>query len=1075
MKPSPSPLATEAPCRSCEYVTAMGRLEPLLNRLDASAKERGDEFERLCKWFLENDPIYATQLEKVWLWDEWRDRWGPDAGIDLVARTRQGELWAIQAKHYAPASTVSKADIDSFLSESSRPGFAFRLLIATTDRLSANAKRTLAGQKVPAQALLRSQLVERELVWPDRIGQKPKRRKPHTPRPHQKAAIKDVTKGFTEADRGQLIVACGTGKTLTSLFIAEKLAAKRVLVLVPSLSLLSQTLSEWTANAKKPIEFLPVCSDATVAEKDAAVESTSELGFPVTTDPDEIAAFVRRRGDTMRVVFATYQSSDRIEAAQNLSRVPKFDLVIADEAHRCTGNTTSDFATVLDAGKIRSDRRLFMTATPRILSARAKRSAVDADVEFASMDDEDTFGPVFHRLTFATAIEQKLLADYQVVILGVDNEEVLKAVQERQFVTTNGKDIISADRLGAAVGLAKAIRKYGLTRLITFHGRVKAASNFADTFPAILDWMPARQRPKGTTETNFVSGEMSAGERKRALRHLKTSEADQVILANARVLTEGIDVPDLDGVAFMDPRNSEVDIVQAVGRAIRKPRDKNKDKIGTIVLPIVIEQTEDAEEELDRSDYRAIWAVLRALRAHDERLAEEVDGLRRALGRTGRISQGDIPSCVFIDLPRNTDAAFAESLSTRLVEASSALWEESFGRLEAFVAEYGHARPERRMTVSGSSLGQWVSRQRSRRECLPAIRRDRLESLPGWTWAAYDTLWEEGFEHLEAFVAEHGHARPAWNLSRSGFPLGQWVIVQRTRASMTAERSARLEALPGWAWNAHDAKWQEGFEHLETFVAEHGHARPAQNHSVSGFNLGQWVQNQRGIMRRMPPERRARLEALPGWTWNARDSKWEEGFTHLQAFVARHGHAQPTQNLAVDGFRLGVWVNAQRRKRENLTAIRRDRLESLPGWIWDSFDARWEEGFKHLEAFVAEHGHARPAKSLTVNGYRLGQWVNRQRGSRSSISAERSARLEALPGWTWNARDANWEEGFKHLEAFVAEHGHARPAKSLTVNGYRLGEWVSWQRGSRSSVSAERIARLERLPSWTWDARSPKK
>ena len=915
----------------------MGRLETLLNQLTSSAKERGDEFEHLCKWFLENDPIYATQLEKVWLWDEWPDRWGPDAGIDLVARTKQGGLWAIQAKHYAPASTVSKADLDSFLSESSRPGFAFRLLIATTDRLSTNAKRTLDGQKVPAQALLRSQLVDRELVWPDRIGQEPKRRKPHTPRPHQKAAIKDVTKSISQADRGQLIMACGTGKTLTSLFIAERLAAKRVLVLVPSLSLLSQTLSEWTANAKKPIEFLPVCSDATVAEKDAAVESTAELGFPVTTDPDEIATFVRRRGDTMRVVFATYQSSDRIEAAQKLSRVPKFDLVIADEAHRCTGNTTSDFATVLDAGKIRSDRRLFMTATPRILSARAKRSALDADVEFASMDDEDTFGPVFHRLTFATAIEQDLLADYQVVILGVDNEEVLKAVQERQFVTTNGKDIISADRLGAAVGLAKAIRKYGLTRLITFHGRVKAASNFTDTFPAILDWMPARQRPTGVTETNFVSGEMSAGIRKRALHHLKTSQADRVILANARVLTEGIDVPDLDGVAFMDPRNSEVDIVQAVGRAIRKPRDRGVCKVGTIVLPIVIEQFEDAESELNRSSYKAIWGVLRALRAHDERLAEEVDELRSRIGRAWPIGPSDLPMRISMELPKRASTKFADAISERLVESASSSWSQSFGLLLRFVDEFGHASPAESVVYLGQHLGRWVGKQRTRRGLLNPDRRMKLEALPEWTWDARDDRWETGFEHLRRFVEKHGHASPAFDVDFEGYGLGGWVARQRqNQNALDDAKRARLLALAGWTFAARSSKWNTGYELLVEYTKEHGHSRPQIIEEFRGYKLGRWVSNQRSLRDSRSLDQQRLLGALPGWAWNTNEASWENNFSCLQHFVQEFGHASPADSVEYQNRSIGRWVGKQRTRREQLNSERHARLESLPGWTWDA-------------------------------------------------------------------------------------------------------------------------------------------
>jgi superfamily II DNA or RNA helicase len=988
----------------------MGRLEGLLGQLDASPQARGREFERLCKWFLENDPLYGAQLDKVWLWDEWPGRWGPDAGIDLIAKTKTGELWAIQAKAYGADQTVTKAHIDSFLSESSREGFTFRLLIATTDHLSTNAKRTLAGQKVPAQALMRSHLLDRDLDWPTKLGEKPKRRKPYRPRPHQKRAIKDVVKGFEASDRGQMIMACGTGKTLTSLFVAERLEAGRVLVLVPSLSLLSQTLAEWTANSTRPVELLAVCSDATVTERDAPVESTSDLGLPVTTDPEDIAAFLRRRGNTLRVVFATYQSSERIQQAQELARVPKFDLAIADEAHRCTGNVTSDFATILDADKIRAARRLFMTATPRILSARVQRSALEEGAEFASMDDEDTFGPVFHRLTFATAIEEDLLADYQVVILGVDNEETLRAIQGRQLVTTDGKDVISADRLGAAVGLAKAIRTYGLTRIITFHGRVKAASTFAANFPAIIDWMPARQRPKGVTESNFVSGEMSAGDRKRALNHLKTSEADHVILANARVLTEGIDVPDLDGVAFMDPRNSEVDIVQAVGRAIRKPRGKNKDKIGTIVLPIVIEQTEDADAELDRTDYKAIWAVLRALRAHDERLAEEVDALRRGLGRTGGISRADMPDRVIVDLPRRAGLSFAHSLSTRIVESST-------------------------------------------------------------------SPWEEGFGHLEAFVAQQGHARPKGATRFRGYRLGQWVIVQRSSAGrrrLSIEHRERLEALPGWTWNVTDAGWEDGFSRLEGYVTANGHAQVPARLVVDGFRLGDWVSNQRIRFAQLEPTQRERLEKLPGWTGRVFETQWEKGFDCLGAFAATHGNARPPARSVFNGFRLGQWVSVQRRSRSGLDVERRARLEALPGWTWDPYSDAWEEGYVNLQRFAEERGHSQPDAELVLERFRLGQWVRTQRTRRTSLDSSQQARLEALDGWSWDPRADAWEVGFAHLEAFAAEHGHAQPKSLLRFRDYRLGSWVNAQRTRRKHLDQFRRERLEALPGWTWDARSPK-
>ena len=239
--------------------------------------------------------------------------------------------------------------------------------------------------------------------------------------PHVKEAFGATVKGFDTTDRGQLIMACGTGKTLAAMWISERLDAKRTLILVPSLSLLEQTLREWNANATKPFDYLAVCSDETVAEKDEFVAHTSELGLPVTTDPDRIAAFLRRRG--RRVVFATYQSSPQIAAAYS-GRTPRFDLAVADEAHRCTGLVGSEFTTILDPDRIKAKRRLFMTATPRIYTRRVRREVgkVD-DLEIASMDDVDVFGPELHRLNFGASIERDLLSDYQVVVVGVSDSE----------------------------------------------------------------------------------------------------------------------------------------------------------------------------------------------------------------------------------------------------------------------------------------------------------------------------------------------------------------------------------------------------------------------------------------------------------------------------------------------------------------------------------------------------------------------------------------------------------------------------------------------------------------------------
>ena len=625
----------------------MATFSDLFARLDPDPRVRGTQFEHVCKWFLTNDPTYKNTLRRVWLWSEWTGRWGADSGIDLVAEDYDGRLWAIQAKAYAPEHTVTKADVDKFLAESSRAVFSYRLLIATTDKLHHVARRTINDQEKQVAFVGLSDLLTSQVDWrTNPLDMRPSPPpKPAKPREHQREAIRDVVTGFTKSRRGQLIMACGTGKTLASLFIKEKLAAERTLVLVPSLSLLKQTMQMWTVSRRVPFERLPVCSDQTVglSGEDAAVAHTSELGIPVTTDPHDIGAFLRRRSGP-RVVFSTYQSSPQIAAAFAVGRVPAFDLVIADEAHRVAGIESSDFATVLDEAAIKARRRLFMTATPRYFTGRVLKAAQEADLEVASMDDTSKFGTVFHRLTFGEAIKRDLLTDYQVAVVGVDNDTYLDWAERGTLVTLDGKKVTDARTLAGQIGLAKAMRKYDLHRTISFHSRVARAAEFAAEMPEVIAWMPAQQRPKGALWSSYASGEMTAGERHVRLQHLsRLDDGQRGLLTNARCLSEGVDVPTLDGVAFIDPRRSEVDIVQAVGRAIRHAPDKN---IGTMVIPVFIDTDDRPEVALDDSAFKPVWDVIKALRAHDEDSARQLDELRRQLGRQGgrpRASRQDPP------------------------------------------------------------------------------------------------------------------------------------------------------------------------------------------------------------------------------------------------------------------------------------------------------------------------------------------------------------------------------------------------------------------------------------------------
>jgi hypothetical protein len=421
-----------------------------------------------------------------------------------------------------------------------------------------------------------------------------------------------------------------------------------------------------------------------------------------------------------------------------------------------------------------------------------------------------------------------------------------------------------------------------------------------------------------------------------------------------------------------------------------------------------------------------------------------------------------------------------EALDGWVWDTNASAWEEGFGHLIAFVEAEGHARvPRPHRTETGYGLASWVNSQRTRRDSLSVDRRERLEALDGWVWDARAAAWEEGYAHLTAYVQAEGHARVLMtHRAPDGYKLGSWVNSQRTRRdSLSVNHRERLEALDGWVWNASVAAWEEGFDHLTAYVHAENHTHvPSTHRTADGYRLGQWVGVQRTTKERLSVDRRERLEAVDGWVWDTNAVAWEKGFHHLIAYVQAEGHArvQSTHRTA-EGFRVGQWVREQRRNQDRLSPDRRERLEGLDGWVWDPFTADWERGFLQLTAYVEAEGSARvPTPHRGPDGYRLGQWVGVQRTKRDSLSVNHRERLEALDGWVWNAKDADWEEGFAQLTIYAQAEGHARVGTThRTADGYPLGQWVRVQRRNKGRMRTDRRERLEAVDGWVWDAAHP--
>lgn len=618
-----------------------------LRRASLDERDKGDRFERLVKAYLSNEPEWTARFQNVWLWSEWPGRGKrPDTGIDLVAERRDGEgLAAIQCKFYAEGHKVAKSDIDSFISASAKGEWTDRYVFDTAAGWTGNAEETLEGV---AQRIDIAFLDDARVDWSKYSWSKPDQVElatAHQPRRHQKAAIDAVSAGLAEHDRGKMIMACGTGKTFTALRLAERQVGEggTVLFLVPSLQLLSQSLREWMAQAEVDIRPFAVCSDVRVGRKadDSGDLSTIDLTEPATTNASTLVARMasgKHAKDRMTVVFSTYQSIDVISQAQ-AKGLGEFDLIICDEAHRTTGVTLanqpeSHFVKVHDNSFIAGAKRVYMTATPRVFDDAVTKKAIENDAVLADMADESTYGPELFRLGFGEAVEQNLLTDYKVIVLTVDEAYVAEHFQ--QTMAQDGEIQLddAAKLLGCWQGLAKNYRQdeggedaddLPMRRAVAFAKDIRASQTASRAFPALIERaLEDESRHVANdlrVEAVHVDGTMGIHERNQHLDWLKSDADPDVcrVLTNARCLSEGVDVPALDAVMFLTPRGSQVDVVQSVGRVMRKDPSGVK-KLGYIILPVVIPSGMKPSEALnDNKRYKVVWQVLQALRSHDDR------------------------------------------------------------------------------------------------------------------------------------------------------------------------------------------------------------------------------------------------------------------------------------------------------------------------------------------------------------------------------------------------------------------------------------------------------------------------
>ena len=972
-------------------------------------------------------------------------------GIDGVYADQAGNYIPYQVKYRTDMDTLPYGEISPFLGITEK-SLQDRMIFTNARKLSVDVANRTGVRSFRADKF--HELTEADFrgihAWLTDKKVEPVTR--YAPLTHQREAIEKITAGLKEADRTTAVMACGTGKTLVALWAAEAQDPKTVLVLVPSLALLSQTLPDWCKQTSwgNRFRYLCVCSDASVdrpaKDADEYALNQTDLEFTVTTDAKEVKKFLGLNKDGVNVIFSTYQSAEVVAEGLKGQTV---DLGIFDEAHKTTGDKEGLFAFGLSDKNIRIKKRLFLTATPR--HYKLNKRDKDGDFQVVSMSDETVYGKVSYRLPFSAAVAAGIIVPYKVIISVSLNKEVDAELLKRGSTRVR-RDEIQAKWVANQIALKRAIEKTGASKIITFHSRVDTAEEFAG------DSARGFQEHVKGFEVFHVNGGQNAADRKALLEDFKA--APRGLITNARCLTEGVDVPAVDMVAFVDPRKSKIDIAQAAGRAMRQSKATNK-KLGYIVVPLFIEQKkgETEAQAFTRAGFDEVAEVLGAMLESDDDLVDTIKELQEARGRGDKFNPRQLHEKIEVIGPAIELDKLTQSIDVEILEYLGINWDRWFGLLQNFKIKEGHCRVERTLSLNGFKLGSWVHEQRQNMTRLWPDRLRRLNSI-GFSWDPLAEQWEAGISALRKFHKREGHCRVGQRVTVDGLALGSWVNTQRLyKQKLTLDRIRSLEEL-GFSWDPRKDQWEEAFDALKAFHDLEGHCRVAEKKTVNGIKLGIWVRVQRQNKDRLTSDRMKRLNSL-GFSWDPFAEQWEMAFKILQDFVKQNGHCLVTRNTAFKGIKLGTWVFVQRQTKDRLTHDRIKRLESI-GFNWNPIDEQWESAFSLLQDFYSKTGHCNVEKSLVVEGVRVGAWAFTQRQNRDKRTEDQIRRLDSI-GFIWNPLVEQWEESFRALKAFKDREGHCLVVRNHREGKHKLGIWVGTQRQNKHQLSPERIRRLDNL------------
>ena len=1023
----------------------------------SNTKEVGDAFEILVEAYLYLNPV--LKAKDVWLVGDVPSRIrtrlnlpADTKGIDGVFEDTDGNLIPYQAKYRTDKNVLSYTEVSSFLGVTEE-SLKDRVIFTNARELAGDITKRKGLRSVRASQFhgLAEEDFSRINAW---LSDRKPEFKRWSPLPHQKEAVEKIAAELNQTSRTTAVMACGTGKTLVALWAAEAMEPKTVLVLVPSLALLSQTLPDWCKQSRwgDRFRYLCVCSDGSVdqsAKNDDYALNQSDIEFTVTTEAKQVKDFLAENRTGVNVIFSTYQSVEVVAAG--LKGAP-IDLAVFDEAHKTTGPKEGLFAFGLSDENILIKKRLFLTATPRHYDLR--RRDKDGDFITVSMSDESVYGKVSYRLSFSAAVAAEIIVPYKVII-SVSLNKDLDDEMLRNGSTLVRRNQIQAKWVANQIALKRAIKKTAASKIITFHSRVKLAEEFASDGAQGFS-----EHVKGF-DVFHVNGGQSAASRKVTLEDFKL--AKRGLITNARCLTEGVDVPSVDMVAFVDPRKSKIDIAQAAGRAMRQSKATNK-RLGYIVVPLFIEQkkNETEAEALARSGFDEVAMVLGAMLENDDGLVDLIREMKEAKGRGDDFNPKSLHEKIEVIGPAIDLDELRRSIDVEIVDRLGMGWDEWYGLLQRFHKREGHCRVGLTHEELGFKLGSWVNNQRHRDKLR--MQPDRLERMNalGFIWDPWVEQWEEGFSALLEFQKREGHCLIAASHREGEIKLGSWVVVQRSRKSRLSQNQIQKLDQLGFCWDPIRDQWERNFAALLKFNDRQGHCLVPRSHNEDGVKLGHWVGNQRVKKKFLTPDQLKRLNAL-GFSWDPTAEQWEAAFTELVKFHKREGHCRVAQSQKSSGgdFRLGAWVRWQRHNRSQLSPDKLKRLNSL-GFSWSVHAEQWEEGFSALLRFHKREGHARVPRGHKESKFKLDTWVLTQRRNRNTLTFSQLKRLNAL-GFSWDPIAEQWEQKFTALHKFVRREGNCNVPRGHEENGINLYNWVGNTRRTKRRLTPDQIERLNAI------------